>query len=679
MVLLQTKFRWVGLMICVSCFFSCRTDIRRNINQPNTTSSNKVNIANDRQGVAEGVPITTESNPERFIVIEIPPDVSNKNNPFGTIPLTVLSGKNISWENKDRMPHTLVLKNEFGLTLASVEIPPSGSYTKELLSTAENKVAKYIFFIEGSEANKNGSIAVAPIDATVSTAAQAVQDRSVTIKIQSNAHSLGDKAFGVNPLVIEAGTEVTWINEDISTHSLSDYDGIFNSGNLRTGEKFSYRFTEPGTYDYSCDIHPDMEGRILVKATTSGEQIGNKELKSPTQAPTPAPSIASNGKVVEIKILRDAQTLGDRAFGQNPLVVDPGTEIVWINEDLFTHIISDYDGSFDSGEIAPGERFSHRFSDLGVYDYSSDIYLDMEGRIEVRSAIQVPQPLVTLAPVNTLTPIVTLATPLPEVKPTPTGIAIEKFGSARPSEYCVAKTPPHFDPQKCVQGGCSPVLGLGGTAAGCEWKTQCLSLPNDAYNATCKQYCINETRYATLAECASILNGNTIKNVVDVPIDIGSSGTNNLSQSNTKKEQFSLIKLVQAGLCSDYFPDIGCGVDKSKRIGNYCCFPEAEKLLPNANPIAQKVRGTTANTADLLAGNCYLHHNYSNNQSIFDGRGNKIVSHIKNGCCTNDFPLNRGELFNYADAGYVSIYLNAWFCCRNPDEEFVVAAPEGCQ
>ena len=42
-------------------------------------------------------------------------------------------------------------------------------------------------------------------------------------------------------------------------------DKTFKSKVLRTDDKFSFMFDEPGTYEYYCSIHPKMRGKVIVQ------------------------------------------------------------------------------------------------------------------------------------------------------------------------------------------------------------------------------------------------------------------------------------------------------------------------------------------------------------------------------------------------------------------------------
>ena len=78
--------------------------------------------------------------------------------------------------------------------------------------------------------------------------------------------SIDDFAFAPKELTIPVGTQVTWMNKDDEAHTVVSVDGkTFRSKGLDTGDKFSFTFTEPGTYEYVCSIHKQMKGTIIVK------------------------------------------------------------------------------------------------------------------------------------------------------------------------------------------------------------------------------------------------------------------------------------------------------------------------------------------------------------------------------------------------------------------------------
>jgi plastocyanin len=64
---------------------------------------------------------------------------------------------------------------------------------------------------------------------------------------------------------VAAGTTVTWINRDDVPHTVVSTNGKFKSKALDTDDKFSFTFSEPGTYEYFCSVHPKMTAKVIVK------------------------------------------------------------------------------------------------------------------------------------------------------------------------------------------------------------------------------------------------------------------------------------------------------------------------------------------------------------------------------------------------------------------------------
>ncbi len=66
-------------------------------------------------------------------------------------------------------------------------------------------------------------------------------------------------------LTVPAGTTVTWQNDDDEPHTVVSTDKRFKSDPLDTGDKFTYRFTNPGAYTYFCSVHPYMTATVNVQ------------------------------------------------------------------------------------------------------------------------------------------------------------------------------------------------------------------------------------------------------------------------------------------------------------------------------------------------------------------------------------------------------------------------------
>jgi plastocyanin len=82
-------------------------------------------------------------------------------------------------------------------------------------------------------------------------------------------------AFSPKRLTIKPGTTVVWENADDIPHTVASTTKAFKSQALDTGDKFSFTFASPGSYDYFCSLHPHMTGTIVVEAPSSGNAPGH--------------------------------------------------------------------------------------------------------------------------------------------------------------------------------------------------------------------------------------------------------------------------------------------------------------------------------------------------------------------------------------------------------------------
>lgn len=79
---------------------------------------------------------------------------------------------------------------------------------------------------------------------------------------------LSSMAFAPNTLTIKVGTTVKWTNSatDKINHTATAADRSFDSGLLKPGESFRFRFEKTGTYQYICGLHPEQM-RATVRVT----------------------------------------------------------------------------------------------------------------------------------------------------------------------------------------------------------------------------------------------------------------------------------------------------------------------------------------------------------------------------------------------------------------------------
>nr|WP_231514521.1 cupredoxin family copper-binding protein [Mycobacterium sp. URHB0044] len=79
-----------------------------------------------------------------------------------------------------------------------------------------------------------------------------------------NAVDITNFAFAPATLSIPIGATVTWTNGDEEPHTVVADDGSFHSPGMGTGGTYSFTFTNAGSFDYVCSIHPFMHGTVVV-------------------------------------------------------------------------------------------------------------------------------------------------------------------------------------------------------------------------------------------------------------------------------------------------------------------------------------------------------------------------------------------------------------------------------
>ncbi len=85
------------------------------------------------------------------------------------------------------------------------------------------------------------------------------------ITIPMGAAFLTTTAFNPDNYTVTAGTTVTWLNGDSTPHTVtSTTAGVFDSLNIASGATYSHTFSQAGTYNYYCAIHPNMVGKVVV-------------------------------------------------------------------------------------------------------------------------------------------------------------------------------------------------------------------------------------------------------------------------------------------------------------------------------------------------------------------------------------------------------------------------------
>ncbi|MCX6683179.1 MAG: cupredoxin domain-containing protein [Methanoregula sp.] len=115
--------------------------------------------------------------------------------------------------------------------------------------------------------------------ATITTLPQTTQQLTVTtIPVPQTTTSVSDNTIRINKrgfdpvsITVKSGSTVRWVNADSTadaalynpTHRIAVVN-IYNSDLLSPGQGWSWIFDQPGSYDFSDMIHPDLKGTVIV-------------------------------------------------------------------------------------------------------------------------------------------------------------------------------------------------------------------------------------------------------------------------------------------------------------------------------------------------------------------------------------------------------------------------------
>ena len=124
----------------------------------------------------------------------------------------------------------------------------------------------------GKNSNQTGGPAVTPAGTPVTvnsseTPIAANSSETPAASVGGKTIEVAIQGFAFNPdsITISPGDTIKWTNMDSATHTVEATDSSFKSDNLKTGDSYEHTFTNPGTYNYMCSIHPSMRGSIIVK------------------------------------------------------------------------------------------------------------------------------------------------------------------------------------------------------------------------------------------------------------------------------------------------------------------------------------------------------------------------------------------------------------------------------
>ncbi len=193
-----------------------------------------------------------------IFAIEILADSAIEGNPdYDPDVATVPQGHVIEWTNADTLPHTVTSSSDMGDTFDSGMIGAGEVY---ILDTNDLEAGEYEYLCIVHPWMVATIIIEAPAEPT-------------KVLIPLGAAIPADDQLYYDPTVLDitVGTTVLWDNVDNTMHTAtsgtpdSGADGVFDSDIMSEGDTFEFTFTDAGSYDYYCILHPWMIGTVNVE------------------------------------------------------------------------------------------------------------------------------------------------------------------------------------------------------------------------------------------------------------------------------------------------------------------------------------------------------------------------------------------------------------------------------
>ena len=100
----------------------------------------------------------------------------------------------------------------------------------------------------------------------LATALAAAFPRNEAVHAEDATIGIDNFTFAPERLTLRVGTTVaTGAIRTIFHNTVTSATRLFKSIALDTNDSYSFTFTEPGTYEYFCSLHPRMTGTIVVE------------------------------------------------------------------------------------------------------------------------------------------------------------------------------------------------------------------------------------------------------------------------------------------------------------------------------------------------------------------------------------------------------------------------------
>ena len=126
-------------------------------------------------------------------------------------------------------------------------------------------------------------------------------------------------------------------------------------------------------------LPPEPQAKPVQTAPAPQPAPPVQQTSQPSQPATEVqqPSPAQTAKTVQVSI-------NGFKFTPSDVTVNAGDTVVWTNGDSASHTVESSDGTLKSDELSKGDKYEHKFTKAGKYNYICGIHHSMAGSVTVQ-------------------------------------------------------------------------------------------------------------------------------------------------------------------------------------------------------------------------------------------------------------------------------------------------------
>ena len=140
-----------------------------------------------------------------------------------------------------------------------------------------------------------------------------------------------------------------------------------------------------GQFRKGVVVLPSPTPSPTIKVSPTFQEVTVSPIASPTAAMLTLPAATlspTNGATPAAS--RVEVSISNFAYQPANITTGRGSIIIWTNRDTVAHTVTAVDGSFDSGSIAPGDKFEQKFDRSKSYSYTCSFHPQMKGTMTIQ-------------------------------------------------------------------------------------------------------------------------------------------------------------------------------------------------------------------------------------------------------------------------------------------------------